>query len=224
MSPPGYSPTAAGIERFVREQGITEVLHFTTNLGLLGIVGTGRVFSRRDLPEERYIEHVYRPNCETRKDPHYIGYISMSISRINDWMFETSERWHSADGVWWVALSFAPSILQDPDVLFVTTNNIYPAARRATGIAGLSALFDDQVAGKYSKITKRSPSTHQPNWPTDRQAEVLYPRPLGLDSLRTLYVRDGEHVDEIHGMIAGIPDAANLDRIKIECRPEVFET
>jgi hypothetical protein len=214
------SPTDSemAILSLVHERAIREVLHFTTNLGLIGILAKGSVLSRRRLPEDRYLEHIYSPNCELRKDTHWLDYVNLSISRINDWMFETSERWHQVDNIWWATLSFNPSILADPGVTFTTTNNIYPAARRGQGAPGLAALFEDVVLGRYS--TSHTRSGHLDSWPTDRQAEVLYPGALPLlHRLQRIYVRTGDHVDAVEGMFAGLPA---IPHIPVICTPEVF--
>jgi hypothetical protein len=223
-TPTPTSPAAAqgpdpGILDLVGRRGITEVLHFTTNLGLVGIFGLGQVLSRARLPQARYVEHVYKPNCKTRKDPAWVDYVSLSISRINDWMFDTSERWHEVDQVWWAILSFHPGVLADPGVWFATTNNIYPAVRRGQGAPGLEALFADPVYGRYSAELCRTPD-QLPSWPTDRQAEVLYPRALALDRLCQIYVRDGEHRDTIRGMITAFPGLVDVPVLRA---PEAFE-
>lgn len=206
------------IALIVDERGITELIHFTTNRGLLGMLGNGRVLSRKRLPEDRYIEHVYSPNCIDRKDVRQLDYVNLSVSRINDWMFDTSERWHQIDDLWWTVLSFDPQILTHQGVIFTTTNNIYPAVRRGTGPAGLSALFGDVVLGRYSTAHTRS-LDQRASWPTDRQAEVLYPKSVPLTYLRRIYVRDGDHVDTVEGMFAGLPSAAP---VPVLAAPEVF--
>ena len=56
------------IAEIVTQRGIEEVLHFTTNKGLTGILAEGAVLPRKRLPEHKYLEHVYEPNAEMRKD------------------------------------------------------------------------------------------------------------------------------------------------------------
>ena len=67
----------------------------------------------------------------------------MSISRVNDSMLATSsEKWHATEDLWWVVLAFDASLLADPGVYFVTTNNTYVnCLKRGTGVEGLHALF-----------------------------------------------------------------------------------
>lgn len=211
------SSTEAKIAALVAERGIREILHFTTNKGLVGILARRMVLSRKQLPEESYLEHVYTPNCRDRKDPAWLDYVSLSISRINDWMFDCSKRWHTLDDVWWAVLAFEPSVLADPGVHFATTNNIYPSVLRARGVTGIEWMFADVVYGRYRHEHRRQPDMPA-SWPTDRQAEVLYPHALGIDRLRCIYVAEPEHADIIAGMVVHpqTPD------VPVRSAPEVF--
>ncbi|MEU9773821.1 DarT ssDNA thymidine ADP-ribosyltransferase family protein [Streptomyces sp. NPDC047968] len=214
----GSPETKDTIDSIITSRGISEVLHFTTNLGLLGILGTAAILSRRRLPSEKYVEHIYTPNCSTRKDHAWLDYVNLSISRINDSMFDASERWHEVDNVWWAALSFKAQILRDPGVYFTTTNNIYPSVRRGTGADGLNALFAEVVSGRYAQTMARV--AMQPTfWTTDRQAEVLYPGRLSLDQLQRIYVREEHHSDDIIGWFASFPSTPTVPVIYA---PKVF--
>src|SRR4051794_21817184 len=84
------------VAALIAERGITEVLHFTTAPnGMVGICATGAVRSREQLDEDKYIEHIYAPNCADRlKDAEWMDYVSLSISRVNKWMLDRSEGWH----------------------------------------------------------------------------------------------------------------------------------
>src|ERR1700694_4667317 len=93
----------SGVLTAAMTRGITEIVHFTTIHGAVGILASKTLKSRRRLPRDQYLERVYRPNALNRsRDAAWLDYVSLSISRINDWMFDTSERWHIADRVSWV--------------------------------------------------------------------------------------------------------------------------
>ena len=129
---------ADAVAAYAAERGITEVLHFTTNNGALGILATGFVLSRDRLAKEQYIEHIYTPNCPSRhKDSDWTDYVNLSISRVNGRMLGISSgRWHATQDLWWVVLAFDGSLLAHPDVHFVTTNNTYsqlPQTRHRRG-------------------------------------------------------------------------------------------
>ena len=198
------------------ERGIRDVVHFTTTNGAVGVLASRAVKSRTRLPKDKYLEHVYRPNAELRKDQAWFDYVNLSISRINDWMFDASTRWHAADGNPWVVLSFAPCILGHPGVIFTTTNNIYPACRRAEGLSGFSRLFANSVRGRYNELHDRTDK--EPAWTTDRQAEVLYPGELSCTYLQRIDVQQEETVDLIHGMM-GVFGMS----VPVRHAPEVFE-
>ena len=168
------------------ERGITQVVHFTTVRGATGVLAAQAVKSRARLPRDRYLEHVYRPNSAMRKDRGWLDYVNLSVSRINDWMFGSSASWHALEDNPWVVLVFDPQILGDPGVVFATTNNIYPACRRQEGLAGFEELFATEVLGRYDTIHTRADK--QLDWPTDRQAEVLYPGEVPCRYLRRIDV------------------------------------
>ena len=199
-----------------KRRGVEDVVHFTTTRGAVGILAAGALKSRERLPQDQYLEHVYRPNAAIRKDTAWLDYVNLSIQRINGWMFDTSSRWHTTDDVSWVVLSFTPRILAHPGVVFATTNNIYPACRRAEGLGGFSRMFSDQVRGRYSELHNRV--AKESAWPTDRQAEVLYPGELSCDHLQRIDIQQEEAVSTIHGILGGL----GLN-VPVRHAPEVFE-
>jgi len=200
----------------VERRSIQEVLHFTTNLGVLGVLGSGLLLSRARLPEERYLDHVYQPNSSTRKDGAWLDFVNLSITDLNEWMFDHSESWHAHEDVWWACLSFDPAIMAEPGVVFATTNNIYPSVRRAFDGPGLEAMFDPVVRGRYGHEHDRSGKSDAQ--PTDRQAEVLFPKAVATNMMRTIYVRQAEHIDDIEGLFAVFPTT----EVPVFVRPEMF--
>lgn len=210
-------PPCRDVVAAARRRGITEVVHFTTIHGAVGILASRLLKSRKRLPRDKYLEHVYRPNAKCRSgDAAWLDYVNLSISRINDWMFDTSERWHIADGVSWVVLSFTVEILGHPGVVFTTTNNIYPACRRGEGVEGFNRLFDDVVLGRYSARHTRAGLPE--SFTTDRQAEVLYPSELSIDFLQRIDVQVAEAADDVEGALGGL----GLE-LSVRHAPEVFE-
>ena len=101
-------------------------------------------------------------------------------------------------------------------MVFTTTNNIYPACKRAEGLAGFSRLFADSVRGRYDVLHDRRGK--KPAWPTDRQAEVLYPGELSCTWLQRIDVQQEETEDSIHGMLG----ALGLS-VPVRHAPEIFE-
>lgn len=197
-------------------RGVRNVVHFTTLKGALGVLAAGAVKSRCRLPADKYLEHVYRPNSDIRKDRLWLDYVNLSIERINDWMFKASNRWYADNDNPWVVLSFAPTILTHPGVVFTTTNNIYPSCKRAEGVDGFSQMFAEMVRGRYDQLHDRADKLSA--WPTDRQAEVLYPGQLSCDYLQRIDVQTEETIDAIHGMLGGLGM-----NVPVRYAPEVFK-
>ncbi len=196
------------VEEIIRSKGITRVFHFTTTSGLLGILATWTVKSRARLPKDKYLEFIYKPNCEIRRDPDWLDYVNLSNQRINAIFFDIcANRWHTDKE--WCILSFAPEILTHKGVVFATTNNSYAGVRRGTGTSGLMALYAAKMGQCHSWDSGfERPSGLAPNLPTCPQAEVLYPSELSLDFLNRIFLSADEQTDVLTGQIAvlGCPE------------------
>lgn len=214
--------TDDAVAGFASDRSIREILHFTTNKGLLGIFATGAVLSRKRLDRHQFVEYIYTPNCENRlKDEGWIDYVNLSISRVNGHMLGVSENWHSHQNVWWAVLAFDVEILAHPGVYFTTTNNTYTfCVKRGERVDALRRLFAESVEwGWYGSRKTRYPGMPD-EWTTDPQAEVLYPAQLSLEFLRSIYVREEERIDDVNGLFGVFP---SLQRVPVTLRPEVFQ-
>ena len=209
----------ADVAAYSGSRGITEVLHFTTGNGLLGIMASGKVLSRLQLNEDLYLTEVAFPNNPVRKDPEWAGYINMSMSAVNRRMFEFSTRQHASKDVWWAVMSFDPEILAHPGVWFVTTNNTYGVAKRGEGLVALEALFAPSVPWGWYGASKTRYAGMAEHLTTCPQAEVLYPRELSLEFLRAIYLKDESHVDLVESWFGLLP---NAPRVPVVLKPEVF--
>jgi hypothetical protein len=225
----GQEPTAFGddipvtdeaVVAYARGRGISEVLHFTTDSGLIGVAATGALQARDLLNEEQYLEHIYQPNCPDRsRDARWTDHVSMSITKINGYMLGKSKNWHREANVWWCVLAFDVAILGHPGVTFADSNNAYPATKRDVGLNGLTALFADTVVwGNFNTIKRRTRTTPL-NMPTQEQAEVLYPRQVPLRWLRNIYVPDEETIDYVGSLRSVLPD---FPAVPVVYKPEVF--
>jgi hypothetical protein len=185
------------------ERGVSEILHFTTNKGLLGILYTRLLRSRERLAEDQRLEHILKLNSPTRKDTEWLDYVNLSVSRINTWFFSCSGRRHANHDMWWAVLAFSPEILDYEGVFFATTNNIYTSVRRQQGEGGFQALFAPTITRWVGNVVVR-PVSHPPYFTTCEQAEVLYPAEVSTEWLRRIYVRSEDHVDEVHAQIGAV--------------------
>ncbi|QBX36298.1 DUF4433 domain-containing protein [Brevundimonas sp. S30B] len=209
----------------IRNRSITEVLHFTTQRGLVGMLAEGEVLSRRLLPANKYLENVAFANAKFRpeesvhfdKSKDWLDYINLSISEINRSFFDISKRWHKDEDVWWVILSFDAIILEHEGVFFGTTNNKYDGCERGAGPTGLAKLFAKIIHREGNWWARRAGRAD--HLTTCQQAEVLYPSRLSLASLRRIYVSEDEQSDMVKSMLR------MLDRTDVEVviRPKKFE-
>lgn len=208
-------PSCLAISEWASARSIAEIVHFTPHNNLIGILASGFLKSTLRAERDEQVEHVFLPNAPSRiRDLPWLDYASLSVSRINSWLFGSSSgKWHRDTS--WVVLSFDPAILTHPGVVFATTNNAYPECRRAEGLPGLERLFGDRVIGYNGRVSGRygSPS----NRPTDQGAEVLYPGELSLDFLQRIYVQTDEASDDVSGLCAVMGRA-----VEIVVRPDMF--
>ncbi len=172
-------------------RGVTEVLHYTSEKGVMGTIMKDTLLSRKRVEEDPDLEFVYEGVWE-RRDPQWIDHISLSISRINLDLFERARNNHSE--FWWAVMSFDPVVLDDDGVWFTTTNNVYEdVCERAQGEAGFEAMFGDRIPWGYYGSVRRRRADHPTHWPTDRAAEVLYPAQIPLQFLQRLCVPGTQH-------------------------------
>jgi hypothetical protein len=206
------------VEEVVRARGITEVVHFTTHQGLLGILHSGFVKPRKDLPDDVELEHIYLPNSVYRKDIPWLGYVNLSISRINLHFFGHSCRWHRESDLWWCILAFDPQILSRAGVVFTTTNNIYTGVVRGENGPGLEALFAPRIVRWSRNVQVRSALT-EPNQTTCEQAEVLYPGNLSIKHLNRIYVENEQDEDEVYAQLSLV----RRTKIDVKIAPSRFK-
>ena len=197
------------VDKIIKQRGISELLHFITNRGIVGTLANGALFSRFRLPEEKYLKHILHLNAANRpeagaffdKSENWLDYVNLSITEINSRYFQVSQQWHLGADVWWGILAFDPGIAPHPGVVFGTTNNSYDRCVRAPGPDGLEALFGPLIRRK-SPTWSVTRGQRGPSLPTCEQAEVLYPGAVPAHFLRKVYVREGDHHDIVSGWLA----------------------
>lgn len=208
------------VEQIVEERGIKEILHFTTNHGILGILATNALLPNSKLKEEDTLAFIFKQNSATRRerDRVWLDYVNLSVTKLNQSFYDYSENRHKDSDIFWAILSFSPKILSNEGVYFTTTNNIYPSCRRGVGTSGLEAMFNNPVEGYYQQMYPRT-DEHQDSWTTCEQAEVLYPNSLSLEFLDCIYVKDDASK---HGVMAQM--AALNKKFSVIVAPEKFTT
>lgn len=207
----GDEEQAADISALIHERKITEVVHFTTNQGLLGILVEQLCKSRSLLAEDKYLESIYHENTKVRREhPKYWSYVNLSISEPNHGFLRiSSEKWWAAEDLFWAVLSFDPVIMTHPGVLFSPSNMGYDGVTPVRGRHGAEALFAERVAYGYGKtIPRRDRDLHLP---TNPQAEVLYPDAVSTQHLQRIYVVTEEDAAKAHAIVS----ASGHDEIDI---------
>lgn len=206
------------ISDIVFEKSISEILHFTTNSGVLGILDSKALKSRARLQTDERLEYIFQPNAANRdKDVAWLDYVNLSISRINGSFFSVSGNWHRNKNLWWCVLAFSPEILSHDGVVFTTTNNIYTGVQRDTGTKGLKKLFAPSVTRWVGNVVER-PLEFPSSYTTCVQAEVLYPAKVATEFLRKIYVIDEQSADELAGQFSVLQHPL----VPIEIRPAIF--
>jgi hypothetical protein len=204
------------IKNILVHRSISNILHFTTSNGFLGMISGDKkqVLPRAKLSSEKHLEFIATPNAPIRSDTDWLDYVNLSISKINPYYFKYSLKNHP-DSIW-IILDFSSEILEHDDVIFVTTNNIYPEAKRGRGCSGLEALFAQSLYnGKCTLHRKGYPD----NITTCNQAEVLYPGPLSLDFLKRIHVNDDAGAALISAQVA----VCGGEKYEICISPELFK-
>jgi len=199
------------VQEIIDRHGIEEILHFTTNKGLTGILATGTVKARNLLPKEKYLEYIYEYNCPNRsRDKEWWGYANLSITSVNRKLFNISSgKWHVDEDGWWCVLSFLPEICTHKGVYFTTTNNMYSGVERRQEAEGLEALFAPRICQWTSNYISR-PLDCPSNQPTCHQAEVLYPHEVSLKYCTRIYVGNNENAAKCESIQAVFSDYQNI--------------
>ena len=78
---------------------------------------------------------------------------------------------------------------------------MYTSVSRGEGVEALERLFQPKTELYGNKVVTREKDKAL-NLSTCPQAEVLYPGPLSLSYLRSIYVKTGEDQDEVHAQLA----------------------
>ncbi|MBC3812752.1 DarT ssDNA thymidine ADP-ribosyltransferase family protein [Undibacterium aquatile] len=207
------------IDNIVRLREIEEILHFTTNTGILGILDTRLLKARNRLNVDARLEYIFTPNARVRnRDAAWLDHVNLSVSKINTSFATYSGNWHRDTNIWWCVLSFSPEILIHDGVVFTTTNNIYTSVKRGQGSDGFEAMFAQKIVQYNGKSIERDPNCPA-NHTTCEQAEILYPGELSTEFLRKIYVPNDDICDQIAGQLT----AVNHRAIEIEIRESLFK-
>lgn len=209
---------AERISTLLQERKITEVVHFTTNRGLLGILVQRLCKARALLAKDEYLESIYHENTKWRReDPKYWSYVNLSISEPNHRFLRiSSEDWWANEDLFWAVLSFDPVIMTHPGVLFAPGNMGYEGITPVEGQPGAEALFADRVPKGFKKTMPRG--DRAPHLPTNPQAEVLYPQAVSTRHLQRICVLTDEDAAKAEAIVS----VSGHDEVDIIVDPVTF--
>lgn len=210
----------------IKRRGITELLHFTTNRGIVGVLDSGFLLSRHRVRQEDSLRYILHCNATNRpeennffdKSENWIDYVNLSISEINRRYFEFSQSWHLNADIWWGILSFDSVAIADDGVYFATTNNAYDRCIRKKGLEGFKDLFAPVIARKSTGWNAHR-LTRAERLPTCEQAEVLYPGELPVRYLRRIYVLN----EACYDIAIGWLDEFGHTDVDIQINPQKFQ-
>lgn len=222
VPPPAASSGPASDPAIVaatQERKITQVVHFTTNQGLLGILVEQLLQARALLDKDKYLESIYHQNSKFRREaPQYWSYVNLSISRANyRFLGISTDKWWADSDLFWAVLSFDPEIMAHSGVLFAPTNMGYEGIEPIPGVEGLQALFAERVPAGWGRQTYRT-RRFTDDLPTCPQAEVLYPQAVPTSFLRRVSVMNAEDAAKAHGIVS----VSGHDEIDIIVDPTAF--
>jgi hypothetical protein len=200
---------------FARGREITEVLHYTSERGAMGTVMKKALLSREQVENDSDIAFIFEGVWE-RKDPEWVDYISLSLSRINLDLYRRSRK--RFPDYWWAIFSFDIEVLDHDGVWFATTNNTYPVCERAQGEAGLAAMFAPTVPWGWRGSVKTRSSGMPEAWTTCEAAEVLYPQSIPLEYLQRIYVPGAQH----RRLVQAWAEVYGARELTIEVKPGSF--
>lgn len=210
----------------IKRRGITEILHFTTNRGIVGTLDSKLLLSRHRVSRENSLRYILHCNATNRpeendffdKSEHWIDFVNLSISEINRRYFEFSQNWHLKADIWWGILSFDAIAMTDEGVYFATTNNAYDRCIRKKGLEGFNDLFAETIMRKSpSWSINRVKRTDR--LPTCEQAEVLYPGELSTLYLRRIYVLN----EMCHDIVTGWLGEFGYTNVDVQINPQKFQ-
>ena len=211
------------ISEIIDSRGIERIVHFTTNLGALGVLATKSLKARARLRDNELLNNIAKLNAKDRsRDAKWHDFVNLSITNINTSFFGASTWAHRDKDYWWCILAFESTILTHAGVWFATTNNMYSGVVQKQGAEGLNDLFSPTITQWHSYKEHRVATRldgFSANQTTCLQSEVLYPGEISTRYLRAIYVKDYERADELSGQIAAVAHPP----VTIEIRPDLFQ-
>lgn len=170
---PSLNQQQIEIANFLQERNITTLCHFTDAQNLPNILKYG-LLSREVLDKLNTFtqgKYTYKSNDEMRLD-RKPNYISLSISKINDFLLNSFLEKGSIENCAIVEID-ARILYEEIDNhrFYCQTNAATTGCKKGDSLADFEALFDNQVNYKGRMLNRENLNINQS---TDAQAEILW--------------------------------------------------
>lgn len=211
------------IEDFIRERGISRLVHFTPLINLIGIYEIGALWARSQIDgfakehDNFFLLDYIRWNDKFRLDGR-MDCINLSIQRINHVLFRSFRNKFNQCDVWCI-LEFSPELMERDGVVFTVGNAASSDVRAhgtGIGVEALKAMFMDQVeVGNFygRKIFTRANVPN--NCPTNRQAEVMIPEEISCKKIKGIVFQYEEHAKRARRALRVDNPNVELPEIKV---------
>lgn len=221
------------ISDFIRERGISRLVHFSPQRNLIGMFHLGGLWARsrlieyaaanEDLDMMAYVTWNDSVRLDNRQDC-----INLSIERINPFLFEVfkrkfEERFHDDEP--WCIIEIDPSVMDTEGAVFTTANAASRYVRRngtATGLAGLVALYSEKIFVQkmyHTQVDQRYVGMPRA-WTTSPQAEVMIPGVIPLDKITGVAFNSVEDMVQVKTMLEIQFPNAKMPRMRVD--PTLF--
>ena len=171
------------IASFLKNRGVTRLVHFTPSRNLLPIISSGELRPASDLNEEVATVHAHTdPN---RFDGH-LDKISFSLEYPNPYYFRIARtKTNALNYPEWSIVLMEPSIATKLGTVFSPANAALASGKNLEGgIRGITTCYSSPESSS-GRVIYRGPY-HLPASPTNLQAEVLVPGPVPLSDVQCI--------------------------------------
>jgi len=175
----------------IAHHGITRLCHFTPSRNLPHIFRDGEIRATKDLADD--VRACFKATDLKRLDGHR-DKICCTIEYPNAYYWnQVKAKGEALLFPDWVVILIDPTVVLRPGTLFCTGNAARGLGTTARpGSEGLLAAYEPSVTGSGGQTFTRSEGKHLNASPTDLQAEVLVPGPIGLDNVQAIAVQRTE--------------------------------
>lgn len=202
---------SAELEDECRSRGISQLVHFTASMNLLGILEQMAILSRRRLATvDAECPGLHLMDYLTVNDSHrfdgLLDYISLSVQHPNTYLLELfrerSPEWVDS----WSVICLAPKCMWLGESLF-SIGNAASAHSKQQGIRSsvdaFRAMFKSRVVVRTSKterVLTRQGLPHR--FPTDVQAEVLIRSSIPVEEIQRICFETERELRHWRGALA----------------------